>query len=424
MKIAFLLGAGCEGSGQLGMPSGNDFKRDTILAQDVRKLVDRINIKSKAEQYDISDGTFLSPNGTSVLYQTIKEAKTIEDFGLSQNDIKIVNKYIKYKEDRDFVKGLSKNDKNKIRDEFRKLYRNELYEAIVNGNKKLECDKTKKLLEKTCFYAMIDSLFNCLREPDKYKKEVGRVVKMYYSAYNSVFNGIAKVAGNIQKDGIKFNDNIVYNRKNLANLLLEAQDKIIKENLENKNLYYNYIKELKNKAEVSVVTTNYTSFAEKLIDLDEEHIAYVHGKMNLFEDLLTKQVKPLQEFTNSEDFIFPYIFVQSGVKPIVSTWQIKEFAKAVKMINEADLVVVLGYGINTDDEHIINILRERLHSDKTKTVYFYYVKKPKNETEKLDNENEIKREDKNIKDRLFSEQIQVYKTSDFKSIIEMLLAEK
>jgi len=28
-RIGFLVGAGCEGSDQLGLPSGNGFKRDT-----------------------------------------------------------------------------------------------------------------------------------------------------------------------------------------------------------------------------------------------------------------------------------------------------------------------------------------------------------------------------------------------------------
>lgn len=34
-KITILFGAGAEGKGQFGLPSGKDFKRDVILAKDV-----------------------------------------------------------------------------------------------------------------------------------------------------------------------------------------------------------------------------------------------------------------------------------------------------------------------------------------------------------------------------------------------------
>ena len=42
-KIAFLVGAGCEGAGQLELPSGKTFKKDTLLAEGVRNLIYQIN---------------------------------------------------------------------------------------------------------------------------------------------------------------------------------------------------------------------------------------------------------------------------------------------------------------------------------------------------------------------------------------------
>ena len=41
----------------------------------------------------------------------------------------------------------------------------------------------------------------------------------------------------------------------------------------------------------------------------------------------------------------------------------------VKMIEESDAVVILGYGVNKDDEHIANLLRERVR--KGKTIYYF-----------------------------------------------------
>ena len=50
-KVLFLFGAGCEGKGQFGLPSGAEFAKGTILAKGAKELYDKIN-KSGVYQMD------------------------------------------------------------------------------------------------------------------------------------------------------------------------------------------------------------------------------------------------------------------------------------------------------------------------------------------------------------------------------------
>ena len=98
--------------------------------------------------------------------------------------------------------------------------------------------------------------------------------------------------------------------------------------------------------------------------------AYLHGKLKWFEEIFTKRVDELQNFFE-EDLIMPFIFIQSGIKPIVSPMQLREYSKALDAIDNSDYLIILGYGINSDDEHISNIIRERILGNK-KVICFIY----------------------------------------------------
>lgn len=122
---------------------------------------------------------------------------------------------------------------------------------------------------------------------------------------------------------------------------------------------------------IKVVTTNYTMFSQQMLNLNDDSIAYIHGRMDWFEDLKTKLVKPINQHSK-DAVIFPFIFAQSAVKPIVSPLQIKEYYKANKFMEQATEIVVLGYNFNSDDEHIVNMFREFICKEK-KITFLYYV---------------------------------------------------
>lgn len=128
-------------------------------------------------------------------------------------------------------------------------------------------------------------------------------------------------------------------------------------------------------ADLAIVTTNYTPFSELCVGRDKT--AYVNGKLGWFEsayqlnayDLLDEN--EITYFRKNCDLYFPYIFTQSATKPIVEEKMIREYSKASDFIRDADEIIVLGYRINSDDNHINSLIRKAVISGK-KVIYLAY----------------------------------------------------
>ena len=161
---------------------------------------------------------------------------------------------------------------------------------------------------------------------------------------------------------------------------------------------------------MSVINLNYTSFAEKIIGLDRENIAYLHGKLGLFEELKTKRIGELSEL-DVDETVFPYLLVQSGIKPIISPRQIEEFGKAANWMRKADMIVILGYGVNSDDEHISNFLRWRIDNDKRVVCFIH------ENSEDTAFKNEMKRIQRQLGN---SPNLEFKSTLDFEKFIEQV----
>lgn len=390
MKFTFLLGAGCEGNFQIGMSSGAEFQRKTILAKDAKTIANFLN-----NNLDIDSRSFLSWNSSSSLYQTIK--RTNNTYKFNDDYQKIINDYLDYKDEIDEKNKKDEIDEKKLKekrklitDKFLELYRTEIYDKLENYKSEKNVNEYSILewfLENGCFYSFADSLFNYLSNPEMYKKEVSKVIKLYYSAYSCILSDLNKKSNDKFENFELIKEFKNNNNNNQEDDLCEIRKQFVKHiHKLQKNIIYNYkqsekeiyykiiSKKFENKLnDVNVVTTNYTNFSQKIIGLKDENIAYVHGKLDLFESLKSKHVGPIDEFS-ADEVIIPFIFVQSGIKPVINTRQIKELAKAVDMILESEYLIVLGYGLNFDDEHIVNFLRERIRNRK-KIIYFIYCDK-------------------------------------------------
>jgi hypothetical protein len=381
-KITILFGAGAEGAGQFDLPSGNGFKRDIILAKNVAPFAN-LFLQSAKSDIELENGTVISANSSSILYQTIVEMQdvdphVIEKLFPNSADQDTAKRYLQYK------RGMDSNENQSISNGFMNLYRDGFYSKIKKAGSKPFNDEVNYFLQHAGIYSFLDSLFNYLRKPGVYKNECARVIKVYYAALLSILTGMSEIIkdDNISAskdykellDGKEINEDP---KGILSKIINEFQNAIVekKDSLptqEKEELYYYNIKELheSGKHEVSCITTNYTSIAEKIIKLPEEQFAYLHGKLNLFEELETKSIVDVSK-AKLERTVFPYLLVQSGVKPIISPDQIREFHKACEMIEEAEYLLIIGYGVNLDDEHITNILRKRLSVGK-KIKYFIY----------------------------------------------------
>lgn len=147
-----------------------------------------------------------------------------------------------------------------------------------------------------------------------------------------------------------------------------------KEVVSHNESYYEIIqKNIFNKENVAIVTTNYTPLCDNITKV--KNIAHVNGRLNLFESPYKLCVYDVLkgEMPESDDIAFPYIFIQSGVKPIVEERQITEYSKMIKYFKNAQTIVVVGYRINADDNHINSFLRSAICNGK-KVIYFNYNK--------------------------------------------------
>ncbi|WP_026836070.1 hypothetical protein [Eubacterium xylanophilum] len=414
MKITFLMGAGCEGKGQIGLSSGAEFQKETLLARRSKELANILN-----NNMSLINGIFLTWNSYSVLYQTIIKKGSPDNFGWSEEHTKIANEYLDYRKDEKV------EDKESICNSFLNMYKKEIYDKLKDHDiaEKDYGEVLKFFLENGCFYSFADSLFNYLSEPEKYKNEVNKVVKLYYSAFGCMLSDLERICDFSLKNEDMKDCSLSDRRRSFCNHIDELQKQIVDElKASGKKLYYNTIRELFGKRIndcVSVVTTNYTNFSKEIIGLEDSNISYVHGKLDLFESLKTKQIGQMDEF-EEDDTIIPFIFVQSGIKPIVNAEQINELSKAVNMLITADYVVVLGYGVNSDDEHIVNILRKRIR-EKKRILYFIHCEYVDEEKQKQ----YIKQKKKEINELLFCENdmVEYYSDQCFEEIVKRIKGE-
>lgn len=143
-----------------------------------------------------------------------------------------------------------------------------------------------------------------------------------------------------------------------------------------KDSYYSILKKISstNKDNYSIITTNYTPCCEIVSDINKDRIAFVHGRFGLFESPYNLQVVDVEKDQNypyDSNILFPYIFIQSGIKPIVEKNQLIEYSKALSFIASANRVVIVGYRINADDNHLNSLIRDAIIDEK-EIVYLDY----------------------------------------------------
>ena len=145
MRIIFLCKAGCEGNGQLGLPSGEKFKKETIAAKGAKDLAYYLN-KQQSGDDKFRDGCLIAHNSTSILYQTIIEHendyKKLFDF--NKDEQKCLEEYIE-------IKRNERKREKRVLEGFQDIYKKYFYDKIKN-DKEIDGDKNlKNFLEKGCF---------------------------------------------------------------------------------------------------------------------------------------------------------------------------------------------------------------------------------------------------------------------------------
>lgn len=231
------------------------------------------------------------------------------------------------------------------------------------------------------FARSLDEKFHTIIDPKKYGlHNYYKIVNYYWHCYFYIVKEMMRYFCKDRQGEIEFEKYIV-KKDNVTDLNCDTTEKNKKIDLnyeyilrnlneftknlyetnlnENDNSYYHCIK--KKFPKCSVLTTNYTPFVEKYF----ENNAYLNGKLKYMEyPELIKVVDATKDdiFANDKNkyshLFFPFIFGQSYVKPIVHQCQVEEYRKMDEILRKSEKLVILGYNINSDDNHINAYIRE------------------------------------------------------------------
>lgn len=242
-----------------------------------------------------------------------------------------------------------------------------LKEGKTEESEKCSEEVRQFFLNHTVFFDCLDEKMNDLRNTP-----LNNNGKRVINAYATIFILMMKEVYNIDNK-FSWNYENVFDclcNKTVKNLGVNSYYQILKSHMDTKQQ-----KNGGKDQRIFIATTNYTEIAECILGSD---VAYLHGKLNWFEDYrnLTiydcKNDEERRKALAHQDTLVPFILIPSGVKPIICKRQIEEFHKFINQLDKSDILCVLGYKFNSEDNHINSIIGEWLQNENRKLVYFNY----------------------------------------------------
>lgn len=121
-----------------------------------------------------------------------------------------------------------------------------------------------------------------------------------------------------------------------------------------------------NKLDITAIgTSNYTNLVNNAGFSD---VKYLNGSLSQFYDPYRNEIEDEDE----SRFQVPFIFTQSGTKPLTSIKMSRQYVEFYDNCEKADALIVLGYGFNIDDGHINTLIRSWLEKDNKKLIVVDY----------------------------------------------------
>lgn len=148
--------------------------------------------------------------------------------------------------------------------------------------------------------------------------------------------------------------------------------------------YYHDLINLRNYFHIKAVgTTNYNNFVQQVLagtEIAETPVYHLNGSVNEYYDPYKNEI--LTEPSSEERqgiILVPFMFTQSGVKPLTSVSMSRKYVDLYDHFVESDIVCVIGYGFNGDDGHINGMFRSLVEKENKSLVILHY--KSDNRTE-------------------------------------------
>ncbi|PAD89006.1 hypothetical protein CHH55_04930 [Niallia circulans] len=148
--------------------------------------------------------------------------------------------------------------------------------------------------------------------------------------------------------------------------------------------YYHDLINLRDYFHIKAVgTTNYNNFVQQVLagtEIAETPVYHLNGSVNEYYDPYKNEIltEPSSEERQGR-ILVPFMFTQSGVKPLTSVSMSRKYVDLYDHFVESDIVCVIGYGFNGDDGHINGMFRSLVEKENKSLVILHY--KSDNRTE-------------------------------------------
>lgn len=219
------------------------------------------------------------------------------------------------------------------------------------------------------YYGTIETYFSSLINPTRRSKSLWRLINYYWSAFFSVAEPLIRKA---------FENDRLFKQQGLYRFTLNNINTVIdaittRNQFTLQDIQDTYYARLRGKFD-NVLTTNYTGLSDFLFpELIGNSCVYLSGALWLFESLGSLTSRDVRkEPIAADEFVFPFLMTQVPIKPIIDTTQLRSFSKAIEILDNTDLLVVLGYSFCESDSHISAMVRDFMQHSNSRLIYLDY----------------------------------------------------
>ena len=391
-KITFLFGAGAEAC--FGMPLGAQYTLETILSKR-SKMLDVLE-----DFYSGKLGNYATKYSKRPLF--IKTSHTFrdiirracDDIDIRSDDLDYASKQVAecacYNEEDETAKKAFYKQACEVH--------NFVYidlDSATNNNIRPRqlpdistSNKYSSLMHHFSYYGTVEKDFSSIIDPQKAGKNCfWRLINYFWSAFFSIVFPILNLSSKYRsymkdKNCEKKYKYILDNLNEVIGYIYSEE--YFKEEI-SKNYSDNYYCKL---SEVfpnsNAVTTNYTPF----VKFYYQSPIYLAGKLSQFEIPNELRVVDLSSGDTYADIadkmIFPFMLTQAPIKPIIDKLQLTEYSNFMRALDETKTLVIVGYGINENDNHINALIRDYLvKNNDNRLVFVKHNKDDRKATEKL-----------------------------------------
>lgn len=160
---------------------------------------------------------------------------------------------------------------------------------------------------------------------------------------------------------------------------IKEQTKLDENKIENGPGFYHDLIKMKNNYELYAIgTTNYNNFVSEIFEknkMNNVNIYHLNGSVqDYYNPYKNRIISDIKNVNFNEQIVVPFIFTQSGVKPLTSITMSQRYVDLYKKYSECDAIAIIGYGFNGDDGHINGMFRSLIEEEKKDIHIFHYSK--------------------------------------------------